>query len=166
MITLSGFYCSCIYFLRPSSTNTFTLITQSLEWFNTFLARNCYEEDIYYNGENYINLVQNVLSAQDCQILCQEEPTCTQFGYNVNGYGCYLNSGAIVKTNYSGVVSGPKFCPSGENLPNLSSYSSYKKQKEVKFFWHAVNFQTSKIKVTNMYFYPLPFWNIKKKHFM
>jgi len=81
-----------------------------------FSALNCYEEEVQYLGESEIETFEHILSAQDCQILCQAEPTCTQFGYNDGWNKCFLNSGSIMKISKTGFISGPKFCPSGRNI--------------------------------------------------
>ena len=79
----------------------------------------CYEENIDYSPGNHFKVHLDIAHAEDCQLLCQQDPNCKYWTYGEESWHkswlrrrCWLKN---VKENvepYVGVTSGPKNCPS------------------------------------------------------
>ena len=77
----------------------------------------CYEENIDYSPGNHFKVHLDIAHAEDCQLLCQQDPNCKYWTYGEASWQqprrCWLKTvKGIVVPGVVGVTSGPKNCPS------------------------------------------------------
>ena len=69
----------------------------------------CFVEGIKYLGALVHPKIDNVTSATDCQVHCQNIDACTVFLYWVNLQSCRLKASSATEADLT-AISGPKYC--------------------------------------------------------
>ena len=90
----------------------------SVEYIYSAESTGCFEWHTNFNGydingnaadENFSEGSGKRNSKYECQQLCQATPGCAFFTYNPVAQFCYLKTSDVGRSEFRGIVSGPKF---------------------------------------------------------